>query len=399
MSRARATGFGSGVKTGGSNTRLNSQGRYQIRRGDENSDEMWMFAQVASKGKSCDLKSGGRITAHIDWLQFVGEVPSGKQWALFAAVEKLTGEMVHLRPGKPTQVGNEYQNSGRSLKSVKFAWNNPDADGNCSVLISIPGKVVSSMKMLKVRELALEMVGAGLRATRLDSTIDDYGKRLNFSVIAESLISGNYSKFQTWRFQYSSKGGASFKLGSPESPRSTTIYDKSVESKGKIDSIRIETKFGAKLAHDVLLKWLMIDPDELGDSWEGESARYLAESVIGSINFINRQLKPKEKNLKRIPRLDWWQEFVDLIGGEIYHTALIPAPTLEKTSTWHDNQCFRSLVCVMNGFGDRGREWFEYRLQMAQATLKPVHLHRIEQFKQEYALYADELDFKLPKAG
>lgn len=388
-------------ETGGSKTRLNSHLQHQHSQDRLNPQELKILASAGSVQKSCDLKSKGKLEAHIDWFQAAGDIAAGDLYPLFAKVEKLTGELVHLRLGKPTQVGNEYQNSGRSLKSVRFAWNNQDVNGRCQVLISVPGKVLSAMPMLKVRELALEVVGVGLKCTRFDGTVDDYGKRLNFLTLAETLLSENYAKFRAWDFRYSCKGGISFKLGSRESARSTTIYDKAIESKGKINAYRIETKFGAKVAMDVLLGWLMIDPDELGDSWETESAKYLAQSVVGSVDFIDRQSKPNEKNLKRIPRLTWWQEFVTLMEGEIYHTAKVIQTTLERKSKWHMNQAFRSLVSAMKGFGERGSEWLEYRLQMAEMTLKPVHLHQIEQFKKEYELYADEADFwfGMPKAA
>jgi len=387
--------FPSNVKTGGSNTRLNSQPQLLRLK----SGEVKMFASAATMGKSCDLKSKGKLEAHPDWFQAVGEMAAGELYPLIAKLECFTDESIDLRPGKPTMIGSEYQNSGRSLKSVRIAWDNQDANGKCRVLISVPGQVISAMPMLWVRGMAMQIVLAGLKCTRFDATIDDYGKRLNFSTLAESLLDGNYSKFRTWNFQYSSKGGISFKLGSRESPRSTTMYDKAIESEGKINAYRIETKFGGKVAHDVLLGWLMIDPDELGASWEDESAKYLAQSVVGSIDFRDRQLKPDEKNLKRIPRLGWWQEFVTLIEGELYHTAPVATPTLQKKSNWHINQAFRSLICAMKGFGDRGQEWLEYRLKMAEITLKPVHLHQIEQFKTEYELYVDKTDFGLPKAA
>jgi len=387
--------FPSNVKTGGSKTRLNSQLPPQRK----NSQEVKMFANAATTGKSCDLESKGKIEAHYDWSQFAGETAAGNLYPLFAKLETLTGQIVPLRPGKPTLVGKEYQNSGRSLQGVKFAWNNQNADGKIQVLISIPGKVMSAMPMLWVREMAMEIISVGLECTRLDATIDDYGKRLNFSTLADALLSDNHAKFKTWAFQYSSKGGVSFKLGSRESPRSTTIYDKAIESKGEINADRIETKFGAKVAHDVLLRWLMIDPDELGDDWEAESAKYLAQSVVGSIDFIDRQSKPDEKNLKRIPRLAWWQQFVTLMEGEIYHTAQVFKPTLEKVVNWGTNQVFRTLVCVMRAFGDRGQEWFEYQKQKAEVKLNPTHLHKAEQFKQEYELLANEVDFGLPRVA
>jgi hypothetical protein len=53
----------------------------------------------------------------------------------------------------------------------------------------------------------------------------------------------------------------------------------------------------------------------------------------------------------------------------------------------------------MKGFGDRGQEWLQHRLQMAEITLKPVHLHQIEQFKTEYELYVDKAEFGMPRAA
>jgi len=387
--------FPSNVKTGGSKTRLNSQLPPQRK----NSQEVRMFANAATTGKSCDLESQGKIEAHIDWFQAAGEIAAGDLYPLFAKIEALTGQLVQLRPGKPTLVGKEYQNSGRSLQSVKFAWNNQDADGKIQLLISIPGKVISAMPMLWVREMAMEVILVGLECTRLDAAIDDYGKRLDFLAVADALLNDNKAKFRNYRFYYSDKGGISIRCGSPESPRSTNLYDKGIESKGEIDAYRGETRFGSKLAHDVLVGWLVIDPDKLGDDWEAESAKYLAQSVVGSIDFIDRQSKPNEKNLKRIPRLDWWQEFVDLMEGEIYHTAKVFKPTLEKVVNWGINQVFRTLVCVKKALGDDAEKWMDYQLQVAEIGLNSAHIHKSEQFKKEYKLYAGEVDFGLPKSA
>ena len=135
---------------------------------------------------------------------------------------------------------------------------------------------------------------------------------------------------------------------------------------------------------------LAIDPDELGKNWERESARWLMRSVVGSIDFIDRKNHSGEKNLSRIPRLDWWQAFIDLIDGEpIYHTATVPNPSLERSARWQMRQVMRSLVCVLSGFGEDGLDWFQNQIETARTSLNEKHMKLIAQYRQEYARYKD----------
>jgi hypothetical protein len=375
------------VKTGGSKTRSDSQETQpNTKHHKVNSEEVRLLATLADKNNR--VVSGSRIEVHPDWLQFAGDIQAGRLHPLIDQVEQLTKEVIHLRPGKPVQgSAGEYQHSGRSLKGVRVAWDNQDEDGKCRCLISIPGKVLSAMEMLDVRTLALELLSTGLHCTRLDIAIDDFGKRLSFLTVVNTLLVGNYSKFKNWDFRYSKGGGTTIYFGSRESARCTKLYDKSVESKGKINAYRLETKFGSKTAQPVLLGWLMIDPDELSDTWETESARYLMKSVVGSINFIDRGAKPNEKNLSRLPRLEWWEEFVDMVGGEIYHTAPVVETSLKKSTQWHKRSTLRSLVCILKALEKDAEAWFLNQMEEANASLNAVHHHRIKQFRQEWVGY------------
>jgi hypothetical protein len=111
------------------------------------------------------------------------------------------------------------------------------------------------------------------------------------------------------------------------------------------------------------------------------------KSVVGSINFIDRGAKPDEKNLSRLPRLEWWQEFIDLVGGEIYHTAPVVETSLKKSAQWHKRSTLRSLVCILKALGKDAEAWIINQLEQAEASLNAVHHHRIKQFKQEWAAY------------
>lgn len=375
------------VKAGGSNTRLNSH----------------PTGFGLKKEPCCNtLLPKNRLEVHWDWLQFVGKVEAGKLYSLIEAVAKLTNEKILLRPGEIGIIGFlRFKNSGRSPNSVRVLWQNHDENNECHIMISIPGKVLSAMKIKTVRELAMLLVLAGVECSRGDIAIDDYGKRLNLMNFLVAAQNKNYAKFKKPpKIVGSPAGDWCLYFGSPESARSAKLYNKAAESGGKIDAIRLEAKFGAKVAHDVLLKWLSIDPDELGKNWECESASWLMRSVVGSIDFIDRKNHPGEKNLDRIPRLDWWQAFIDLIDGEpIYHTATVPNPSLERSARWQMRQVMRSLVCVLSGFGEDGLEWFQNQIETARASLNEKHIKLIAQYRQEYSRYKANCGVEFGMAG
>jgi hypothetical protein len=379
----------SSVNAGGSKTRLNSQATQSKSENSKESLELLALLSQAEQSENQHIIGNHRIETKIDWLQFAGDMPAEQLYPFITEVEKLTKEIIHQRPGKPSWGANgEYQNSGRSLKGVRLAWDNRDKDGKCRCLISIPGKVLSAMKILTVRELAIGILLTGLHCTRLDIAIDDFAKRLSFQTIVGALLAGNYAKFKSWDWRFSKGGGICIYFGSRESARSTKIYDKFVESKGKVNAYRLETKFGNKLANNVLLEWLMIDPDTLTDGWERESASYLMKSVVGSVNFIDRGVKPDEKNLSRLPRLYWWEAFVELVGGEIYHTAPVVQTSLDRAVQYHKRSTLRSLVCIIKALNminaEDAKAWVLNQFKMAEATLTAVHHHRIEQYAEEY---------------
>jgi hypothetical protein len=205
-------------------------------------------------------------------------------------------------------------------------------------------------------------------------------------------------------------GDWTVRLGHIESDRSTVIYNKEAESKGKIKAYRIEGRFRHKVAHKVLQGWLAIDHeqtctsyvDKVGarriksdEDWEKESCNYLIGSVIGSFDFIDRQSKPNEKNLKRIPRLDWWQAFIDVLGcpDEIYHTRPVIVPTLERSAKWLKEQVSRAMYCVLAAFGDDAKDWFLNLMESAGGSLNEGHIQRLKQYTREYQIFKGQYDF------
>jgi hypothetical protein len=329
-----------------------------------------------------------------DWYQLTGNLEGGQLYPLIELIENATNEKILLRPGKPTTVGASYQNSGMSFMGVKVAWDDKDANGKYRMLVSIPGKILMKLNLRQQYELASVLVGTGLKFTRNDGRMDDYGKTVKPIQVIAALEAGNYAKFKTKKLVTKFKGDWTIYLGSSESARSTKYYNKEVESKGEIKAWRWETRFGQTLAHKVMLEWLSIKPEEYGESWQEEASKFIARSIIGSIDFINREAKPDEKNLSRILRLDWWEDFIELVGKGIYHTKPVVKTTLERVTGWMKKSVFRTMACVLWSMGRiDAQSWMIARLEEAELTFNKRHQKMIQQFTNEYEIYRNEVAF------
>jgi hypothetical protein len=154
------------------------------------------------------------------------------------------------------------------------------------------------------------------------------------------------------------------------------IYDRG-------EFIRLEARFSNRVADKVLEKWLAIDPEN-----EAKSTHYLAASVLGTVDYIDRASSPDEKNVKRLPRLKWWEDFRQLVLGRkdaITHKRPCLKARLERSAGWHRKQVMRSLVVVIASMGlEDGRDWFKKRFNEAKASLKEWHHVLIQQFNSEY---------------
>lgn len=348
----------SSVETGGSNTRLNSQ--------------------LAASG----------IAVLVDWLQFTGTVLATELSHCLEVLEAMTGEKLDLNPGKPTMCGRAWANSGRSSNGMRVGWDTEiDRDEIARCFISIPGGVLSALESREIWKIAQYLKVLGLRCSRIDFAVDDFEKRLKKDLIKKAILAKNYSKFRKHPISDSldEKGGWTQYFGKRESARFTRLYDKEAESKGKIKSLRLETQFNAKTANVVVDRWLAICPEKLGDDWQIVSAKYIFQSVCGSIDFIDRASNPAEKNVSRLKRLTWWEKFCSLAEGVIYHTAPTPKQSLQKAMGWMKRQVFKSMKCVLEALGEEDSEkWLKHGLNNAGMGLSSWHKTRMVQFKAEW---------------
>ncbi len=146
------------------------------------------------------------------------------------------------------------------------------------------------------------------KGTRGDLTIDDFDRRLNIPLAKEAADLNNYTGFRD-SVEYTESGrrgrrGCSISFGNRGSAgggKYFVIYDKSLQSKGAINSIRYELSLYDQGANFALYN-LAFSPFACWGSLIGSF-------ISGSIDFIER-IDEDDKNPQRRGRLPFWDEII-----------------------------------------------------------------------------------------
>jgi hypothetical protein len=235
----------------------------------------------------------------------------------------------------------------------------------------------------------------GFKPTRLDFTMDDYDKSLDLWDVESALIIGgqkadgkwnlgNFTSFKSWEVIHNSDGGKTIYLGSRESDEYVRIYDKEIESKGKVKSIRMERVLKDERAEQSFNDLLNISPDAM----ETIGSTFCISVAIGKTKFINRTGWAHEKNISRIPVLPFWAEWTENIVPTGYSNLPVER-TMPKTINWWDSQVIRSMVMVEGVMGeDEFENFFRRRLNEAKKRLTREQEHLMAQWKADYMLDA-----------
>ena len=196
-----------------------------------------------------------------------------------------TGAIIACGRKKPSGVVDE---------SLCYLW--------LSSSVLLPFKQRRLYKLMRVLRRKCEF-----HTTRLDPCIDDFNKTLDIYEIRSAVDEFHCISFNdAVRFQkYGSKGSRGLSIdfgrrGSSGGGKYVVIYDKSVESKGKIDSIRVEASFCGRYAEQLF--------DNLCDVPYCMWGEIIKEWMSGAIDF--RRCKNDGDKLHYGSRLPWWRKIV-----------------------------------------------------------------------------------------
>jgi len=244
-------------------------------------------------------------------------------------------------------------------------------EGRTDAYISIPGAVLAALSARKVQALMLALhEQVQFHCSRLDLKIDDYTKTVTAEKAYEAYMDKGVSGFRTHHWHSSGdikKGiGTCLQLGSRGSKGSgkfLRIYDKFIESGGKLDCMRIELELSGNLSTNYF-PFLATLPFEQFGEW-------IANIIISSVDFIKR---PPSGRLRDSVRLDWWAFLADG-RDKISLCKEVIASSVERAKRWIHNQVAPTLATIMATFNneDEWNEFFWDAIFSGERRMQPRH--------------------------
>lgn len=196
---------------------------------------------------------------------------------------------------------NGYHQARVYADGVILAWSLDRPD----IFVSIPQSALDRLEPERLAKMLYWCAARpGFHITRLDVFFDDHGDLINPSQLEEALHQGNFPGRATQWSAVRSFGkdaieGETIYIGSQHSDFRVRCYDKSLESQGKVDAIRLEYQLRADTAAAFFTALVFSDYRE----WSARAFSLL----LDKFDFC---LRAGKRNLKTKVRCDWWSAFV-----------------------------------------------------------------------------------------
>ena len=307
----------------------------------------------------------------IDWLQVVVPIRAlVEARQLIHQYEVMGSDSAPIYDDVPIFSGRSFKSSARGQKGFVAGINLPEEGRAGEMWMSLPGKVCSALDMGMFGEFMLEIRNRGGHCTRMDVNVDDFDKFITPLQVYDHAKSGAIPRFRSHHYMTGEMShratGDTYYAGTPGSPKLVRVYDKSLESKGRINAIRWEVEYRAKLADEAFNRVCDVVEADQTDLMP----QLLGGMVVGSIDF--RVVASAERVADRA-EMGWWTRFKKKIGCEVRMRAQAPVATLAKTVRFIERQAISSLaiirLCDPRGFAS----WLSSKVELATRALKPRH--------------------------
>lgn len=169
--------------------------------------------------------------------------------------------------------------------------------------------VIGTEKLVELCQLARRTLGPKFKATRVDLAWDDYGKQITPHRLRQEFWDAEKNgkreqvvcRAKVARFHEDDPlgSGCSYYIGARTSERMVRLYDKSAQSGGEIDAMRVELQTRGDSANAVLTDLVQSDAD-----WTTVALRHL----VGFLDF--RVEESYRSHVERRTRCGWWSDFV-----------------------------------------------------------------------------------------
>jgi hypothetical protein len=306
----------------------------------------------SNTGSNRQITTEEGLDGHLDYLVVCGY---GDVVQLCDAIWSTFGTNFDWHGAKGGMRGKYYEAIVKSAQGIEIAVNHSTTDKNHgSFRLSIPGRPLQHVRSEQTHKLGRYLYKHGYRCTRFDWAIDDYSHLLCMDEIQAACARGDYSGAASHRyFQRQKRGeykvGRTIYLGSSQSDKQVRIYDKNIESKGQINSIRYEVQWRDALAQIAFEKFFSIGRPEDG-------CKALSMLAVGAVAFYQR----RDAVLSRSEPLSVWDGFVARVGGFVKMSKRVLQPMISTKIAWIEAQVSGTIALItkIKGF-DETFNWLE----------------------------------------
>lgn len=313
-------------------------------------------------------------------------------WITFSCVvadsADLYSAMACVRSVYEKNLLDEFSSSNLSFRGYKCSESSylgatlAYTPGRTDFCLTLPQSLCDQVTTQYLLWLIAEMLSAGCRVTRLDLTIDDYLRELSIDDIYQACVDGHLVSRTA---ELDSSKPTNVKTGEIREHKLTIgrrvsefflrIYDKAIESKGKINSIRVEQELKGSLAQRVAK--LLIDSAFSGQdsqiSFSNFSFTKFCDTVITVlVTKVDFRHKDSNNNITRRKRLEFWDNFV-LGVAKTKLEVLRKVNKIEKVIDWVADSVSASLATLQAYFGSGFRAYLKGVLDIGQAKMRNRH--------------------------
>lgn len=301
----------------------------------------------------------------IDWLDITFSNLDGADNArqIVKDFEELTTDQIDFNPSQSTFNGHQWDGCGRGVKGTLLWYQarRSDAEGHplpAKLKIALSGSVLAQTD---VKTLAFYVTDIASHfqpeCSRIDIALDDLKKFIKMGRIADAMHSGDYfNTSYTAEIVSGNRGepkGTTLYFGAPSSDKRLCIYDKTIESKGKLDANRWEARYRRKAANQVFHVWVQFERDA------PESVpRLLQNYVLGLVDFRNRD--GNDPNRARCEPLRWYSDLCRVLRAKPARvTVKAVVQTIQKSIDWTIKAVAPTLFTLKAALGDHFPKFFE----------------------------------------
>ena len=277
----------------------------------------------------------------LDWLSWTFDpydYSVSKIRKFFTVFPELEVENMYQK-----QVFSHYEKAFCVRDEILIYYDEEDGQ-NKGVNVSVPSHglewLFNQFNVKTVSEMLALIIDRGGKISRLDFAYDDFSKSYMPLDYFNWWQNGNFkSKFRVAHFDHGADGGTTFALGNRAGLRYLRIYDKDIESKGKVKAVRYEFELHSYTAN------------ALAYSIAFEKRFCFRDFILSMFSIIENTGKSQKCREKL--NIDWFY-WVDNLK---FNEELVKIPTglqgstVEKNVVWFETYCVKTLAKMFYLFG------------------------------------------------